>query len=109
MVKLVDMPDLGSGAARRVGSSPIIRTEINYKTLITNVLRVFLFSIFPVFFPKYNFTMFFQNNHLINLRTLIEIIPSRMILSKFCKLRKLKHHIPSLTFFYHTHEEHILI
>jgi hypothetical protein len=25
-VKLVDMPDLGSGAARRVGSSPIIRT-----------------------------------------------------------------------------------
>jgi hypothetical protein len=23
---LVDMPDLGSGAARRVGSSPIIRT-----------------------------------------------------------------------------------
>jgi hypothetical protein len=26
MVKLVDMPDLGSGAARRVGSSPIIRT-----------------------------------------------------------------------------------
>jgi hypothetical protein len=26
-VKLVDMPDLGSGAARRVGSSPIIRTE----------------------------------------------------------------------------------
>ena len=31
MVKLVDMPDLGSGAARRVGSSPIIRTEtLNY-------------------------------------------------------------------------------
>ncbi len=27
MVKLVDMPDLGSGAARRVGSSPIIRTK----------------------------------------------------------------------------------
>ncbi len=27
MVKLVDMPDLGSGAARRVGSSPIIRTN----------------------------------------------------------------------------------
>ena len=24
MVKLVDMPDLGSGAARRVGSSPIL-------------------------------------------------------------------------------------
>ncbi len=29
MVKLVDMPDLGSGAARRVGSSPIIRTKNN--------------------------------------------------------------------------------
>ena len=29
MVKLVDMPDLGSGAARRVGSSPITRTKIN--------------------------------------------------------------------------------
>ena len=28
MVKLVDMPDLGSGAARRVGSSPSIRTKI---------------------------------------------------------------------------------
>ena len=27
MVKLVDMPDLGSGAARRVGSSPSIRTK----------------------------------------------------------------------------------
>jgi hypothetical protein len=27
MAKLVDVPDLGSGAARRVGSSPIIRTE----------------------------------------------------------------------------------
>ena len=27
MAKLVDAPDLGSGAARRVGSSPIIRTE----------------------------------------------------------------------------------
>lgn len=33
MVKLVDMPDLGSGAARRVGSSPIIRT---FKTQNTN-------------------------------------------------------------------------
>ena len=33
MVKLVDMPDLGSGAARRVGSSPIIRTE---KKLLRN-------------------------------------------------------------------------
>jgi hypothetical protein len=54
MVKLVDMPDLGSGAARRVGSSPIIRTKkasqreaffygVNLKNL--NVLQIdnFLF------------------------------------------------------------------
>jgi hypothetical protein len=34
MVKLVDMPDLGSGAARRVGSSPIIRTKTNAITYI---------------------------------------------------------------------------
>lgn len=33
MVKLVDMPDLGSGAARRVGSSPIIRTKAQTKVL----------------------------------------------------------------------------
>tara|TARA_R110002126_G_scaffold285648_1_gene436155 strand:- start:259 stop:495 length:237 start_codon:yes stop_codon:yes gene_type:complete len=40
MVKLVDMPDLGSGAARRVGSSPIIRTKKS-------------FSIEKLFFVKY--------------------------------------------------------
>jgi hypothetical protein len=51
MVKLVDMPDLGSGAARRVGSSPITRTFINYKALITNVLRVFYFFL-PPHFPR---------------------------------------------------------
>ena len=33
MVKLVDMPDLGSGAARRVGSSPITRTLKAHKSL----------------------------------------------------------------------------
>lgn len=33
MVKLVDMPDLGSGAARRVGSSPITRTESSDESL----------------------------------------------------------------------------
>ena len=38
MVKLVDMPDLGSGAARRVGSSPIIRT----KSFSTEKLFLFL-------------------------------------------------------------------
>ena len=42
MVKLVDMPDLGSGAARRVGSSPIIRT---LKTQTFN-LQGFAFFIF---------------------------------------------------------------
>ena len=41
MVKLVDMPDLGSGAARRVGSSPIIRT----KPLNLKKLRGFLFKV----------------------------------------------------------------
>ena len=31
MVKLVDTPDLGSGAARCVGSSPITRTKLKRK------------------------------------------------------------------------------
>ena len=52
MVKLVDMPDLGSGAARRVGSSPIIRTFKNYKTLKVNSLRVFSFYN-PLIFPSF--------------------------------------------------------
>lgn len=30
MVKLVDMPDLGSGAARRVGSSPILGKMLHF-------------------------------------------------------------------------------
>ena len=41
MVKLVDMPDLGSGAARRVGSSPIIRTFKTSKSFILKDLEVF--------------------------------------------------------------------
>ena len=45
MVKLVDMPDLGSGAARRVGSSPIIRTKSSNESL-----DFFLFT-------------YFQSNH----------------------------------------------
>ena len=43
MVKLVDMPDLGSGAARRVGSSPIIRTFKQKIRLKFN--RIFLFKL----------------------------------------------------------------
>ena len=43
MVKLVDMPDLGSGAARRVGSSPIIRTKIRPKRLKISYLGLFYF------------------------------------------------------------------
>ncbi|MEY3573465.1 MAG: hypothetical protein RLZZ617_63 [Bacteroidota bacterium] len=31
VAKLVDVPDLGSGAARRVGSSPSIRTKLVWK------------------------------------------------------------------------------
>jgi hypothetical protein len=41
MVKLVDMPDLGSGAARRVGSSPITRTEAQTKVWALFILYVF--------------------------------------------------------------------
>jgi hypothetical protein len=58
------MPDLGSGAARRVGSSPIIRTELNYKTLKINVLRVFYFYIprlFPIFLFNRIFYIYFIN------------------------------------------------
>ena len=36
MAKLADAPDLGSGAARRVGSTPIIRTK---KSVSVNLLR----------------------------------------------------------------------
>ncbi len=32
VVKLADTPDLGSGAARRGGSSPLIRTIISIQT-----------------------------------------------------------------------------
>ena len=41
MVKLVDMPDLGSGAARRVGSSPITRTKKSF-----SIEKLFLFILF---------------------------------------------------------------
>ena len=50
MVKLVDMPDLGSGAARRVGSSPIIRTEKaseKSEAFFVLVTSAFYFKIFP--------------------------------------------------------------
>jgi hypothetical protein len=47
MVKLVDMPDLGSGAARRVGSSPIIRTTIQSYLFVNQVNRIFYFYLFP--------------------------------------------------------------
>jgi hypothetical protein len=43
MAKLVDVPDLGSGAARRVGSSPIIRT----KTPISNGWSFFIWAYPP--------------------------------------------------------------
>lgn len=54
MVKLVDMPDLGSGAARRVGSSPIIRTE----TLSYLIVKGFLF---PLKFPPILKTLFYRD------------------------------------------------
>ena len=52
MVKLVDMPDLGSGAARRVGSSPIIRTK---NAIILNLDSwVFWFNRFRDFLSQNN-------------------------------------------------------
>ena len=45
MAKLVDVPDLGSGAARRVGSSPIIRTK---KKLLKIFQKLFCFN---TYFP----------------------------------------------------------
>ena len=53
MVKLVDMPDLGSGAARRVGSSPIIRTEkASEKSEAFLFYCIFEFSEYPIIYPK---------------------------------------------------------
>ena len=57
MVKLVDMPDLGSGAARRVGSSPIIRTFKISKAFIYNDLEIFYF-LFPDYFPYFRVVFF---------------------------------------------------
>ena len=48
MVKLVDMPDLGSGAARRVGSSPITRTESSNESLGFFLFRSSIFFAFKV-------------------------------------------------------------
>ncbi len=48
MVKLVDMPDLGSGAARRVGSSPIIRT----KKASEDIQELFCFYYILIFVVK---------------------------------------------------------
>ena len=45
MAKLVDVPDLGSGAARRVGSSPITRTKSPNESL-----DFFLVCRFPRYF-----------------------------------------------------------
>jgi hypothetical protein len=43
VAKLVDVPDLGSGAVRHGGSSPFARTFYYIKALLTNmVLRAFL-------------------------------------------------------------------
>ena len=56
MVKLVDMPDLGSGAARRVGSSPIIRTKK------ASMKRLFLFPLFS-FNPIINFLFKQRQRH----------------------------------------------
>ena len=43
VAKLVDAPDLGSGAARRVGSSPITRTKIWNKSFVINFFVIFIY------------------------------------------------------------------
>lgn len=48
MVKLVDTPDLGSGAARCEGSSPFTRT----KTSNSFELEVFYFDLITSFYTK---------------------------------------------------------
>ena len=48
MVKLVDMPDLGSGAARRVGSSPITRTYKLKRKFGLFLFRSSMFSAFKI-------------------------------------------------------------
>lgn len=62
MVKLVDMPDLGSGAARRVGSSPIIRTK-----KASEILRSFF--IFGVILIQiiFHYNSFFIFNRFLNI------------------------------------------
>ena len=57
MVKLVDMPDLGSGAARRVGSSPIIRTKkklLNREAFFVCINEIYLLSIHAFIFISNN-------------------------------------------------------
>ena len=61
-MKLADTPDLGSGAPRREGSSPFIRTiqdSLKYDILRLKVLKgsaignpSFLFFIFQLYFPR---------------------------------------------------------
>ena len=51
MVKLVDMPDLGSGAARRVGSSPIIRT----KKLLCKKELFFIYVLYQMTLTRHGF------------------------------------------------------
>ena len=43
MAKLVDAPDLGSGVAIRVGSSPIRRTNMGYERVAYDVCCAFFF------------------------------------------------------------------
>ncbi len=45
VAKLVDVPDLGSGAARRVGSSPSIRTMVRGKFLEVSLIGFFEFCV----------------------------------------------------------------
>ena len=67
-MKLADTPDLGSGAPRRGGSSPLIRTiflnlfkipkKLNFhlnlsNLLIQNLVKIFIYQIFFIKFIKF--------------------------------------------------------
>ena len=59
MVELVDTPDLGSGAAMRVGSSPIRRTTREEKSHIAFLLIFFAYNIRVTIRYTPTFSVFF--------------------------------------------------
>lgn len=81
MAKLVDVPDLGSGAARRVGSSPIIRTK---KKLLKNLQKLFCFQ--NIFNLPHNIFMLHSENYSTNKKScpIKFYMPPHPFLEFFC-------------------------